>query len=87
MGRSRKEAGDVDRAEENLKAYRVQLSEMETEFEEEVERIESGIDPRTEEFDVIKIRPKKADIDVRHFSLAWAPSWRTAGGESKPAWQ
>ena len=87
LGRSRKEAGDVERAQENLKAYRERLTEMEAEFEQEVERIEAGIDPRTEEFDVIEIKPKKADIDVRHLSLAWAPSWRAADGETTPAWQ
>ena len=63
------------------------MPKLEAIVEQEVERIESNIDPRTEEFDVIEIRPKKADIDVRHLSLAWAPSWRADGGKTTPAWQ
>jgi len=87
IGRSSKEAGDVERALENLETYRGRLAEMESEFKSETERIEAGVDPRTEEFDVVEIRPKKTNIDVRYLSLAWAPYWRSPDGRSKPAWR
>jgi hypothetical protein len=87
MGRSRKEAGDVGRALESLEAYRGQLADLESDFESETEQIEAGVDPRTEELDAVEIRPKKADIDVRHLSLAWAPLWRAPDGSVTPAWR
>ncbi len=30
---------------------------------------------------VIQVKPRKADVHVTHFGLAWAPYWRTAAGE------
>jgi hypothetical protein len=40
-----------------------------------------------EEASAIQVKPRKADVHVTHFGLAWAPYWRTAGGEATPAFR
>ena len=34
-----------------------------------------------EEATAIQVKPRKADVHVTHFGLAWAPFWRTAAAE------
>ena len=40
-----------------------------------------------EEATAIQVKPRKADVHVTHFGLAWAPYWRMAGagGQAKAA--
>ena len=40
-----------------------------------------------EEAAAIQVKPRKADVHVTHFGLAWAPYWRMAGagGQAKAA--
>jgi len=87
LSRSRKEAGDVDRAKENLEAYRQELEDMEEEFRGESSQVEERIDPRSEELESVEVRPKKTNITVRLLSLAWLPYWKDPSGASEPAWK
>lgn len=86
LSRSRKEAGDVERARENLEAYRQELQDLEAEFSVAAAGIEERIDPRTEDLETVEIRPKKTDITVRLLSLAWLPYWRDVSGAVEPGW-
>jgi hypothetical protein len=36
--------------------------------------------------ETVEVKPKKANINVRLFTLAWAPYVRDASGELKSAW-
>ena len=36
-----------------------------------------------EEATAIQVKPRKADVRVTHFGLAWAPHWRTAGADGR----
>jgi prefoldin subunit 5 len=74
VGRISKEAGDVDRAEEDLDTLTKKLEELQTELESELERLEDRFDPEREELEVVSVRPRKSDIDVRLVTLAWDPS-------------
>lgn len=68
-----KQASDVQRAMEKLEKYRDQLDELELELAEETQAIELKYDSLTEELDVIELKPRKSDIDVRIVAVAWAP--------------
>lgn len=86
-GRSMKESGDVGRAKETVKAMQDQLAELEAEFQKETETLSERIDPATEEFETISIKPKKTNIAVHSVVLAWTPYWKNKSGELRPAWE
>ncbi len=85
VSRSAREAGDVGRAEESAEAVKQAMSELESQFQAEVAAAAARVDPSTEEFETVSIKPKKTSIAVRAVVLAWAPHWVDGGGV-KRAW-
>jgi len=86
MSRAGKEAGDVKRAKRNVEAYRRQLQDLEAELEEELRLVEDRIDPRSEELEIIQVKPKKSDISVQLLALIWLPFWRDEHQTKSRAW-
>jgi hypothetical protein len=83
-GRVAQQRDDVKRAEENATRLQGQLAELEASFAQDAAGV--GADgAATEQLDSIVIRPKKADIDVKLVTLAFAPHWQDAGGQLAPA--
>ena len=74
VGRSMKEAQDIDRAEESVTVLRKQLVDLEEQLKREIQDLETRIDPQTETFQIVEMRPKKTNISVRNVALAWVPS-------------
>jgi hypothetical protein len=87
MSRAGKEAADIERAEENLDVLRQQLEDLEADFRADCEKIQSKIDPRTEELETTRVRPKKSSIDVRFCAFTWLPYWRAKTGGTNAAWE
>ena len=83
----RKEKADVGRASENADVIRQKIADLQADLETETESLRSKIDPSAESLESISVRPKKKDITVRVFTLAWAPHWKSADGEHTPAWE
>ncbi len=73
VGRSAKESSDVGRAQENADALRQELEALKAQAEADVKALQARIDPMTEAFEKIVIRPKKTNISVKMFSLVWRP--------------
>ncbi len=71
--RSIKEAKDVARAEENVEALRRQLAELEAQFQTETDQLAATIDPLTEIFETVSVKPSKTNISVKLVALAWTP--------------
>ncbi len=86
LGRAADQAKDVDEARANLDAYTKQLQDLESELESESERLRALLDPMREEFDTFSLRPRKTDIDIRLFALAWTPHEEAPDGRLTPAW-
>ncbi|UCE07271.1 MAG: ATP-binding protein, partial [bacterium] len=86
VGRSMQQRGDVARAQENVEALQQQLADLEAQFSEETTALESKIDPQTESFETIVIKPKKTDISIKLVTLVWEPQWQDAQGNSTTAW-
>jgi len=72
-GRASRQARDVDRAREKLEAYRLQLEDLEAEFQHAGEDVRARLDPMAEVFDTVVLKPRKTDIEVRLVALAWVP--------------
>lgn len=85
-GRSIQQQSDVNRAKENVEAYKKQLEELTAQFERESEALENKIDPIAETLDSVALKPKKADITVQLVSLVWTPYRPDDRGALTPAW-
>ncbi len=86
-GRAVKEATDVGRAQENVKALEQRLLDLEAEFEAETEKLAGGNDPLTETFESVTVRPKKMNISIQLAVLTWMPYWQDERGARTPAWE
>jgi hypothetical protein len=85
VSRASSSRSDITRAEETLKTYQQQLSDLEVEFEEEIKVFEGKIDPLTEELETKLLKPKKTDIDVQVVALVWVPFWKDEQGTLEQA--
>jgi hypothetical protein len=82
VGRSMKEASDIERAQGNVEAVSQKLADLEADFQAETRALERSIDPQTEQLETVSLKPTKANIAVKVLTLAWAPYWN-----DKPAWE
>ncbi len=57
----------------NLSAEQKQLAGLESQLQLEIRELEARIDPQTESFQTVELRPKKANISVRLVALTWIP--------------
>ncbi len=86
VGRSIDEGGDVKRADENLTAVKQKLADLDTELQEQIAALQSGLDPKTEALEKLLMRPRKSDITVDALGLVWMPYWKDASGPLTGAW-
>ncbi len=87
VGRSIKESSDTTRATENVEAVDNLVAELEAQLQTEISAIVAGPDPLTMELEVVSLKPKKANINVRTVVLAWAPYAVDDGGIKRSIWQ
>ncbi len=87
MSRSRKESQDIERAGENVEAFKQQLAELETEFTQEAEALAASLQTQSESLETVTIRPKKSNIAVELLGLGWVPHWQNSQGQRTPAWE
>jgi DNA helicase HerA-like ATPase len=87
VSRTYREQSDIGRAEETVEAVRHQLEDLKAQVESEVTEIQTQMDATSAALETIAIKPKKTNITIRLFSLAWAPYAKDASGELKPAWE
>jgi hypothetical protein len=71
FGRTLQERQDVARAEESLEAVQKQLADLNADLEAEIGRLEARLDPETEELEVLGLKPRRKDVEVRYLTLAW----------------
>jgi hypothetical protein len=86
VGRAVDESKDVARAGDTVEAIQKQLDDLQAEFNTEAAELQARIDPGTEVFQTISVKPNKTDILVQLVALAWAPHWQDASGSFTPAW-
>jgi hypothetical protein len=74
---------DIERARQQVETAKSRLAEMERQLEKEAARITSSLDPGTETFQQIVLRPKRKDISIQWSGLLWLPFWHLAGGAAE----
>jgi hypothetical protein len=87
VGRSMKEAQDVGRAQETVEAVDEQLAALDAQFKDDTTALEQATDLQSETLGTLTLKPTKANIAIKHFSLAWAPYWQDKQGQATPAWE
>jgi hypothetical protein len=70
-GRTMKEQSDVGRADESVQGIDQQIADLNAQFEAEVAALDTKVDPTTEVFETVTVRPKKTGITVRLVGLGW----------------
>ena len=73
VGRTLRERKDVEHAEQTIESLTKQLADLNATLEAEIERLEERLDPQAEELEVLALKPRRKDIEVRALTLAWAP--------------
>jgi Sec-independent protein translocase protein TatA len=73
VSRTMQERKDVAHAEETIESLKKTLADLNVELEAEIERLEQRLDPEAEELEVLGLKPRRQDIEVRALTLAWAP--------------
>jgi hypothetical protein len=83
-GRATKEKLDIASAEQELAAQQQKLLDLEEEFSREVDSLQASLDPASIPLESLLVRPRKSDIALTSFGLAWVP-WRvTPDGIAEP---
>ena len=86
VGRSMDEAGDVKRAEQTLDSVKQKRTDLEADFQAELDARESRDDPGAETLEKVLMRPRKSDMNVDSLGLAWMPYWQDGTGSPTGAW-
>lgn len=85
--RTMKESQDVARAQDTVQAIDQLIADLNSQIEAQVNDLASTVDPQTEVFETLTIKPKKTNINVQLCALVWAPYWQDEQGTLTPAWQ
>ena len=80
------QSGDLGTAQSELDRALESFTNLELEFQEEVERQEAKLRPDTLALEAIELTPKKTDITIEQVVLAWIPWTTTAGKEPVAAY-
>lgn len=86
MGGMSKEAGDVERARETAERVKLDLAELQQQFEAEVATLEDAYDAQLDELREIPIKPRSTDVQVHFVGLLWLPYARDDRGRLSAAW-
>jgi hypothetical protein len=60
---------------------------LDDQFKSETAALEQSTDMQSEALETVTLKPTKANIAIKHFSLAWAPYWHDAQDKLSPAWE
>ena len=72
MGRTMKEAGDVQRASESVEAVRRQINQLDDRLREETQAVVATFD-RPPVFEQVTLLPKRGQVSVQLVALGWDP--------------
>ncbi len=86
-GRAKQQASDVARAKDSLQTYQSDLEAIEAEMQDELDKLSASHDAASEEIQVVQMRPKKSDINVKVLALLWLPYEQDTEGGLAPAFR
>ena len=75
IGRTAQQRGDIGRAKESLESLKEDYEAMEEEFDAAVNEIAEKLNVESLTFEALTLAPKKTDISIKEFGVAWLP-WK-----------
>ena len=87
---TRQARADVEESEEVIEELEEQIEELEQEAKAEMEELDAKWRELIDEVEEVEVRPRRADVRVDLFALAWLPHWEIRIGEqvlSLPAFE
>ncbi|HEX6927350.1 MAG TPA: DUF87 domain-containing protein [Longimicrobiaceae bacterium] len=73
VARTARSRQEIEHAEETVEAIQAQIAELEREFEEELQRLETAADSE-EQLETVTLRPALSAISLRTVALLWRPT-------------
>jgi hypothetical protein len=74
VGRTMKEAGDVQRAGETVQELQAQLADLEQQVQAETQAVAAKYDTGALQLQTVSLKPKKTQITVQLVALVWKPA-------------
>jgi seryl-tRNA synthetase len=87
---TRQAKADIEESEEVIDDLEKEIEELKAEAQEELEELTEKWADLIDEVEEIEVRPRRADVRVNLFALAWLPHWEVTAGEqvfSMPAFK
>ena len=84
-GRAAQQRGDISRAQERVGLLRQQLQELEQEFEDDRDQLQSAVDVESLDVKELKIACRKTDLDIQPLMFMWVPFRVDTAGIAQPA--
>jgi hypothetical protein len=66
----------LEEAEANVEALQQDVKELEEELQEQVAAVRDRWEEALVEFEEVPIKPRRTDVQINLFGLAWAPHWQ-----------
>ena len=85
FGRSRKEVGDVARAQETVAAVEASIAEAARKLQLEIDALDGKFDVSDDELQTITIKPSSTELYIHLCGLLWVPYYRASDGTLSPA--
>lgn len=86
VGVASREKQDVQQAEANMETLQNKFRDLEIEFNESMSGLAAKLDSSTVKLETIEIPPRKSDLTVEEFFVAWLPWIAAADGSREQAW-
>ena len=75
-----KARAEMEESEEAIKDLESKIDDLEDEAKQELEELADTWNERIEELEEVEVRPRRTDVRLELFGLAWLPHWRTTDG-------
>ena len=85
--RAQKEKDDIKAAELELETQTQKLAELEQQFQAEVAELQAPLQPADFIIEEVPVRPRKSDITIPAFGLAWTPWAVASDGTAQPLFE
>ena len=85
-GRIGKQSDDVKHAKAVIKEIQASMEQLNSQFEDDVARLDLSFDAQTEKLDSVTIKATSTNIHVHLVALAWLP-YNLGGSGLSPAWR
>lgn len=85
-GKSARQKLDVDQAQEHVEQLTEKTAALEREFQTEMLKLQTRLDPISQQLETVVIPARKTNVRVLEFGLCWAPCVKQADGRYTSAW-